>query len=83
MNHQAPAGPHRFSVRDRAFEIRVAQIGNGIQVRCFEGERDTGINGSVSLETSSDFAAYGLGSATFVLVDAVERYVRDAIEHGM
>lgn len=80
MNRQALPGPHKFSVKGRSFEIRVAVIGESIQAKCFEEGKDTGINGSVSLETSSDFAAYGLGSASTVIVDSIERYIRDAIE---
>ena len=73
---------YQFSVRGRQFEIRTVQFAETIQAKCFEDGRDTGVNGSVSVEVASSFAAYGLGSAALIVRDGIERHIRDAIEHG-
>lgn len=80
MIDETPAEPRSFEVGTRRFEIRVARIADSIEARCFEQGRDIGVRASVDVDTASDFRRYGLGNATLAILDALERYVRNAIE---
>lgn len=69
-----------FSLRNRAFEIRVERTKDAICATCFESGNQVGPRFSASLEPSSDFAQHSEDGIRRFLIGVVEAWVRDAQE---